>query len=42
MDEQGNIYDLNGNFIGVANPDEIEEMMEQDDDDMGDVNQLLE
>lgn len=28
MDEQGNIYDLNGNFIGVANPDEIEEMLD--------------
>ena len=26
MDEQGNIYDLKGNFIGVANPDEIEEL----------------
>ena len=26
MDEQGNIFDLEGNFIGVANPDEIEEI----------------
>lgn len=26
MDENGNIYDLQGNFIGVANPEEIEEM----------------
>eukprot|EP00349_Pseudokeronopsis_sp_Brazil_P005057 CAMPEP_0202965190 /NCGR_PEP_ID=MMETSP1396-20130829/9251_1 /ASSEMBLY_ACC=CAM_ASM_000872 /TAXON_ID= /ORGANISM="Pseudokeronopsis sp., Strain Brazil" /LENGTH=245 /DNA_ID=CAMNT_0049687833 /DNA_START=168 /DNA_END=908 /DNA_ORIENTATION=- len=30
MDEDGNIYDLNGNFIGVANPDEIEELAEYD------------
>lgn len=30
MDEQGNIFDMQGNFIGVANPDEIEEMMEYD------------
>mmetsp|Transcript_19088 Transcript_19088/g.18219 ORF Transcript_19088/g.18219 Transcript_19088/m.18219 type:complete len:332 (+) Transcript_19088:7-1002(+) len=30
MDEDGNIYDLLGNFIGVANPDEIEELAEYD------------
>ena len=28
MDEQGNIFDLHGTFIGVANPDEIEELTE--------------
>ena len=32
MDEQGNIYDLNGVFIGVANPDEIEELADYGQD----------
>ena len=33
MDDQGNIYDMKGNFIGVANPDEIEEMLDNDQDE---------
>ena len=44
MDDQGNIFDLLGNFIGVANPDEIEEMQDYDqdfDNDNFDVNNLL-
>ncbi len=44
MDDQGNIYDLDGQFIGVANPDEIEEMMDQEDQDdqfTDEVNDLL-
>jgi hypothetical protein len=35
MDEEGNIYDLEGNFIGVANPEEIEDLgdYEQNEDE---------
>ncbi len=28
MDPEGNIYDMQGNFIGTANADDIEEMEE--------------
>lgn len=28
MDPEGNIYDMNGNFIGTANANELEEMDE--------------
>ena len=28
MDPEGNIYDMNGNFIGTANANELEEMEE--------------
>ncbi len=29
MDPEGNIYDMQGNFIGTANTQELEEMEEQ-------------
>lgn len=41
MDDQGNIYDMKGTFIGVANPDEIEEMLDGGDDEQLDVDELL-
>lgn len=30
MDPEGNIYDMNGNFIGTANANDLEEMEEDD------------
>jgi hypothetical protein len=29
MDPEGNIYDMQGNFIGTANANELEEMEEE-------------
>ena len=31
MDPEGNIYDMQGNFIGTANANELEEEVEGDD-----------
>ncbi len=39
MDDQGNIYDLNGVFIGVANPDEIEELNDYGQENAEDADQ---
>ena len=37
MDPDGNIYDMQGNFIGTANANELEEMM--DDGQAGNIEQ---
>jgi hypothetical protein len=34
MDPEGNIYDLQGNFIGSANTNDLEEMEEGDGNDI--------
>lgn len=39
MDPEGNIYDMNGNFIGTANANDLEEMVEEDDGNGGTNNQ---
>ncbi len=31
MDPDGNIYDLEGHFIGTANTNELDELVEEDD-----------
>ena len=38
MDPEGNIYDMQGNFIGTANANEIEDMEEGADTNGGAIN----
>jgi len=36
MDPEGNIYDMQGNFIGTANANELEEMEDENAPNGGD------
>jgi hypothetical protein len=41
MDPDGNIYDMQGNFIGTANANELEEMEEDHGQNNGGVEENL-